>query len=178
MGNDCVELAKEAVFKWVVDGERISPPSDLPAELREQQRGVFVTLNKNDQLRGCMGTFEPVEENIAREIIRNSISAASKDPRFPPLQSEDLKSVRVKVDILTEPEPAEGDELDPSRYGVIVKKGPKRGVLLPDLEGVDDAEQQLEIVKRKAGIAQNEGDYELYRFQVNRHTADQPIDPR
>jgi AmmeMemoRadiSam system protein A len=123
-------------------------------------------------LRGCIGTIEPTQANVALEVIQNAISAATQDPRFPPIVPEELADLDIKVDVLGEPEPVDGlEELDPKRYGVIVKSARdwRRGLLLPDLEGVDTVESQVDIARRKAGIRPDEP-IELYRFEVVRYT--------
>jgi AmmeMemoRadiSam system protein A len=128
-----------------------------------------VSLHHYGQLRGCIGTIEATRDNVAQEIIGNAIAAASRDPRFPPLRPEELGELEVKVDVLTPPEPISApDELDPRRYGVIVQSGWRRGLLLPDLEGVDTVEYQVAIARRKAGIGLDEP-VQLYRFEVKRY---------
>jgi AMMECR1 domain-containing protein len=119
-----------------------------------------------------MGTFLPTQESVALEVIHNAISAATRDPRFPPVRPNELADLDVKVDVLSTPEPVSGpEELDPRRYGVIVQaaRGWRRGLLLPDLEGIDTVEEQIRICRYKAGIGENEA-VELQRFQVERHT--------
>jgi AmmeMemoRadiSam system protein A len=132
--------------------------------------GVFVSIHKGEDLRGCIGTIGPTEENIAKEIVQNAVSAATKDPRFPPVSPDELNELNYKVDVLTEPEPIQSpDQLDPKKYGVIVEAGWRRGLLLPDLEGVDSVDYQIEICRAKAGIGQKEP-VKLYRFEVKRYT--------
>jgi AmmeMemoRadiSam system protein A len=163
-----VELAKKTIQTYIRTRKVISPPEDLPDELKGRA-GVFVSIKKHGELRGCIGTFEPTQETIAHEIIQNAISSCSRDPRFPPLSEEELGEITISVDILSPPEPISSpEELDPKRYGVIVESGWRRGLLLPDLEGVDTIEQQLSIAKRKAGILDHE-EVRLYRFEVKRY---------
>jgi len=161
-----VKLAKQTVESYV--RERKTPqPKELTAEMSERA-GVFVSIHKHGQLRGCIGTFEPTKANVAEEIIANAISSATRDPRFPPVAASELDDLEYNVDILTEPEPVKDEsQLDASRYGVIVESGFQRGLLLPDLEGVDSVERQIEICRLKAGIAAGEP-VALYRFQVRR----------
>ncbi|NLP34941.1 MAG: AMMECR1 domain-containing protein, partial [Clostridiales bacterium] len=117
-----------------------------------------------------IGTIAPVTDNIAKEIIRNAVSAGVEDPRFPPVKEEELFDIVYSVDVLMEPEPIETiDELDVKRYGVIVSSGRKRGLLLPNLEGVDSVQQQVLIARKKAGIYDNEH-FTMERFEVVRHT--------
>ena len=163
-----VRLAIDAVEAHVRLGERISPPAGLPPRMGERA-GVFVSLKKEGGLRGCIGTFLPTEKSIAHEVIANAIKAASADPRFPPVREEELSQLRCSVDLLSEPEECSREDLDPKRYGVIVESGWRRGLLLPDLEGVATAEEQLNIARMKAGIEPGEP-VTLYRFVVERHT--------
>jgi len=163
-----VELARRAIEAWVREGRRIPPPPDLPAELFTRRAGAFVSLKKQGLLRGCIGTYLPTEENLAQEIIENAIRAATEDPRFPPVRPEELPHLSITVDVLSPPEPCTVEDLDPKRYGVIVEKGWRRGLLLPDLPGVDTVEEQLRIAKMKAGLSPDEP-CEIYRFTVERH---------
>jgi len=163
-----VQLARKTIEAYVTRGEIIAPPAELTPEMRKRA-GVFVSLHKHGALRGCIGTIEPVRANVAEEIIHNAISAATQDPRFPPVRPSELKDLEISVDVLTEPEPVESlDQLDPKRYGVIVQRGARRGLLLPDLEGVDTVEQQVDIARRKAWIGPDEP-VKLYRFEVVRY---------
>ncbi len=165
MAHELVELALEAIKKHIDTGEKISPPAD--SGYLTQKAGVFVSLKKKGALRGCIGTFAPATPNIAEETIANAINAASRDPRFPPVSREEMPCIECSVDVLSEPEPAEEEELDPEKYGVIVESGYKKGLLLPDIEGVDSASRQIEIAKQKAGIMPGES-FKLYRFRVDR----------
>lgn len=162
-----VKLARQALEKYVKEG--ITPDlSDLPEKLKEKG-GVFVSLKKKGSLRGCIGTIEPTQGSIAEEIVKNVLSAGLSDPRFPPIKEEELPLLDYSVDVLMPPEPVESlEELDPKKYGVIVKSGHKTGLLLPNLEGVDTIEDQISIAREKAGIPPG-GKYELYRFEVKRY---------
>lgn len=162
-----VNLAREAVETFVRDHLTISPPFEMSAEMIDRA-GVFVSIKKEGQLRGCIGTFEPAQENIAAEIVANAIAAASRDPRFLPISQEELEHLSYSVDVLTEPEPAAYEELDPKRYGIIVEKGWRRGLLLPDLDGVDTVEEQISICRQKAGIGSSEP-VTIYKFLVKRY---------
>lgn len=163
-----VKLARETVESYV-KSRRVPVAKSVPPEM-SGQAGVFVSLHKGEELRGCIGTIGPTQNNIAEEIIQNAISAATHDPRFPPVSADELPELNYKVDVLTEPEPIEStDKLDPKRYGAIVEAGWRRGLLLPDLEGVDSVEHQIEICRAKAGIGYNEP-VKLYRFEVKRYT--------
>lgn len=165
-----VKWAMRVIESYIKNGVIIEPSSSLPKELFERRAGVFVSLHRIDgSLRGCIGTFLPTRENLALEIRDNAIAAATRDPRFPPLSIDELDDIVITVDVLSEPEPVkEISQLDPKKYGVIVESGWKRGLLLPDLEGIDTIEKQLEIAKRKAGIYDFEK-FKIYRFTVERY---------
>lgn len=141
----------------------------LPAEMKQNKAGVFVSIHEHGKLRGCIGTIRPVTDCIASEIIRNAISASTEDPRFDPITEEELDWLEIHVDVLGKTEPIDSpDELDVKRYGVIVSHGWKRGLLLPDLDGVDTVQQQIDIARQKAGIGPREP-VKLERFEVVRH---------
>jgi len=164
-----VRLAQETIENYIKQGKIITPPLGLPGDMINQKAGVFVSLKKNGNLRGCIGTFIPTQENIAQEIIKNAISAAVDDPRFSPVTASELGDLTISVDVLSPPEEiSDISELDPKKYGVIVSSGYKKGLLLPDLEGVDTAGEQVDIAKRKAGIYPDEK-VKLYRFEVKRY---------
>ena len=166
-----VQLAKETIENYVRHGKTIHPPKELTPEM-EKRAGTFVSIHKHGMLRGCIGTIEPTKANVAQEVIENAILAATRDPRFPPIMPEELADLDIKVDVLGEPEPVGStDDLDPKRYGVIVQSARdwRKGLLLPDLEGVDTVEYQVDIARRKAGIMPGEP-IKLYRFEVVRYT--------
>ena len=165
-----VRLARQSVEAYVTTGRAMKMPKDLPPELTRDRAGTFVSIHKLGKLRGCIGTISPVTSCIAKEIIQNAISAASKDPRFDPIREDELKYLEINVDVLGEPEPVSSpEELDVRKYGVIVSCGMRRGLLLPDLEGVDTVEQQIEIAMQKGGIRKTDP-YTLQRFEVIRHS--------
>ena len=162
-----VRLAKETIESYIRD-RTILRPRELTLEMMERA-GVFVSLKVGGMLRGCIGTYEPVKASVAEEIITNAISSATRDPRFPPVTPDELADLDYSVDVLTTPEPVESEaELDPKRYGVIVECGGRKGLLLPDLEGVDTVAHQVEICRSKAGILPHEP-VQLYRFEVKRY---------
>lgn len=163
-----VELALRSIKHYLEKG-RVAPcPENISMELREKT-GAFVSIKKNGQLRGCVGTITPTEPDLASEIIRNAVHAAVKDPRFAPVTLDELPGLTLSVDVLTPPEKiSDASQLDPKRYGLIVKKNGKQGVLLPDIEGVDSVKEQIRICKRKAGLPEDEP-VEFYRFQVRRY---------
>jgi AmmeMemoRadiSam system protein A len=162
-----VQLAKDTIDNYIKNGTVIKP-RQLTEEMK-QRAGVFVSLHKHGELRGCIGTFEPTRENVAEEIIRNAISSAIQDPRFPPIDASELSDLEYSVDVLTSPQPVDDmHKLNPRKDGIIVQSGYRRGLLLPDLEGVDTVDQQIQICRMKAGIAANEP-IKLYFFQVRRY---------
>lgn len=165
-----VLLAKRTIEDYLRSGKVISPPSRIP-EVFQKKAGTFVSLHKKGRLRGCIGTYLPTQDNLANEIIKNAISAATQDPRFPPVDTSEIKDLEISVDVLSRPEPVKSQrELDPKKYGVIVSKGWQKGLLLPDLEGVDTVEQQLEIAKQKAGLGETPVEQlEIQRFTVTRY---------
>ena len=163
-----VALAHKTVEEYVKHGEVIEPPKTLTPEMQERA-GVFVSIHENNDLRGCIGTFEPEYQNVALEIIHNAILASTEDPRFLPIREQELPLLDISVDVLTRPEAVKGiSELDAKKYGVIVGCGYRRGLLLPDLEGVDTPEEQINICRQKGGIGEDEP-VKLYRFEVKRY---------
>ena len=165
-----VRLARETIEAYIRDHKIIDIPFWVTDEMIEFKAGVFVSIHEFGDLRGCIGTILPYKDCIAEEIISNAISACSRDPRFEPVSPDELDNLEISVDVLTEPEPISGPEqLDVRRYGVIVSCGGRRGLLLPDLEGVDTVPQQIDIARRKGGIGVNEP-YKLERFEVIRHS--------
>ena len=165
-----MQLAWQSVERWVLDHRVLPVPDNLPKALTGRRAGAFVSIHKQGRLRGCIGTIAPTRDSLAEEIIHNAISAAARDPRFDPIRPDELRWLEINVDVLGEPEDIESEsQLDVKRYGVIVRKGHRRGLLLPDLEGVDTVRQQVEIARQKAGIGPGEK-VSLQRFEVVRHT--------
>lgn len=163
-----VRLARLSLETYVTTGRAAELPDGLPDELLHTRAGAFVSLHKHGALRGCIGTIEPVQKNLAMEIVKNAVSA-SRDPRFDPVGPEELPDIVYSVDVLGAPEPIRSEkELDVKRYGVIVTDGPRRGLLLPDLPGVSTPHEQVEIARKKAGIGPN-ANLMLSRFEVVRH---------
>ena len=139
-------------------------------DLLNRRAGVFVSIHKNGSLRGCIGTIAPTCSNIAQEIAQNAVSASTRDPRFPAIRPSELDELEITVDVLGDTERIDSpDQLDVKRYGVIVSKGRRRGLLLPNLDGVDTVEEQIAIALQKAGLDTDEENYELERFEVVRH---------
>jgi AmmeMemoRadiSam system protein A len=162
-----VELAKKTVETFVKEG-KVLKPEKLTPEMKEKA-GVFVSIHKLGELRGCIGTIEPQRSNLAEEVIANAIASATRDPRFFAIAPDELKDLDYSVDVLTTPERIKSpDQLDPKKYGCIVEAGWRKGLLLPDLEGVDTVEEQIDICRQKGGIAPNEP-VRLYRFEVKRY---------
>lgn len=166
-----VKLARLSLETYVGKGRRLKHlPEDLPKEMLDDSAGTFVSLHLHGQLRGCIGTIAPVTDSVADEIVRNAVSAGTEDPRFEPVSKEELELLEYKVDVLGPAESvASSAELDVKKYGVIVSCGGRRGLLLPDLDGVDTVEEQIDIACRKGGIGTDEP-YTLERFEVIRHT--------
>ena len=166
-----IALARLSVETYVRTGRPAALPDDVPAELLDRRAGVFVSLHEHGDLRGCIGTISATTASVAEEILRNGICSCSEDPRFPPVREDELDYLDYSVDVLGDAEPiGSPDELDPHRYGVIVTKGWKRGLLLPNLDGVNTVEDQLFIAKQKAGLSPYDDDVQLERFEVVRHT--------
>nr|WP_300092890.1 AmmeMemoRadiSam system protein A [Sedimentibacter sp.] len=164
-----VRLARKTLESYVSYHKKIKKEDDLDDELLNKRAGVFVSLKLDGQLRGCIGTIAPTTSCIADEIIQNAISAGLEDPRFYPVSEEELPRIIYSVDVLGEPEAIKSmDELDPKRYGVIVTKGTRRGLLLPNLEGINTPSEQVNIALKKAGISEDDS-YSMERFEVVRH---------
>jgi AmmeMemoRadiSam system protein A len=163
-----VELARKTIESYIKSDTVVKPPHDIHDRMKDRA-GVFVSIHSHGALRGCIGTFAPATGSIAEEIINNAISASTRDPRFRPIDESELGDLDISVDVLSKPEKVPSiKDLDPKKYGVIVESGPRKGLLLPDLEGVDTAEKQIEICKRKGGIADRDT-VTLYRFEVKRY---------
>lgn len=167
-----VELAKLSIAHYARHRKTLREiPKAIEDSLCGQRAAVFVSIHTRDgELRGCKGTLEPVHRQICEEIIANAISACARDPRFEPVHASELESLDINVDVLSSLEDIQSpQELDVRRYGVVVSTDDgRRGVLLPDLEGVDTVDQQLRIACRKASIGMREK-YAMQRFTVVRH---------
>ena len=165
-----IHLARKAIKEYLRSEKVVPLPSQIPKKF-QGQAGVFVSLHKKGRLRGCIGTYLSRQDNIAGEIVENAISAATRDPRFPPVSEDELTDLEILVDVLSPPQSVHSKEvLDPEKYGVIVGKGWQKGLLLPDLEGIDTVEQQLAIAKQKAGLSDvPDEDLEIHRFTVTRY---------
>jgi AmmeMemoRadiSam system protein A len=165
-----VQLARAAIEAYVCDGH-VLRPDEAPGAVEGQPAGVFVTIHtaSTGELRGCIGTIQPCEASLVLETIHNAISAATRDPRFPPIRQHELSDLEIDVSVL---HPAERirsiEELDPRQYGVIVQRGSRRGLLLPDIPGIDDAETQVAIARQKAWISGRDP-VDLYRFKVDKY---------
>jgi AmmeMemoRadiSam system protein A len=166
-----VRLARTTIEKYVREGKMLKP-SEAPAPIEGEPAGVFVTIHTRStgELRGCIGTIEPSEDSLIQETINNAIAAATRDPRFPPVRPRELDDLVIDVSVLYPPEPIDSiAQLDPKQYGVIVQRGRRRGLLLPDIPGIDDAETQVAFARRKAWIDPDEP-VQLYRFRVEKYT--------
>jgi AmmeMemoRadiSam system protein A len=165
-------LARRAVETFVSEGQISEAQQDAAVDsLLGGRAACFVSIKTVEgDLRGCIGTVEPTKPTLAEELIHNAISAATRDPRFLPVSASELPHLRYSVDVLSPPEPTRFSDLNPKTYGLIVEDGRgRRGLLLPDLEGVETAEQQFQITARKAGISSRAEDVKLYRFRVRRY---------
>ena len=163
-----VQLARQAVETYIRQGQVFQLPELAPEMMR--RAGVFVSIYKKGELRGCIGTYEPQKANVAEEVITNAISSATRDPRFLRVRPDELEDLDYSIDVLTIPQAIpDKDHLDPRKYGVIVEAGFKKGLLLPNLAGVDTAESQIDICRQKGGITPDEP-IRLYRFEVRRYT--------
>ncbi|MGB9743254.1 MAG: AmmeMemoRadiSam system protein A [Minisyncoccales bacterium] len=185
--NNYVSLAKLAVETFIKENKIIAPPRNLPKEFFEQKAGTFVTIEKNGELKGCIGTYLPLRQNIAEEIIYNAIAAATEDYRFAPIQKNELSNLSYTVYILHPPQLIKDlKELNPKKYGIIVKTAPlsqpdgmdvifnghlvpKTGLLLPDLEGVETVEKQIIIACQKGGIDPLKEKIFIYKFTVDKY---------
>ncbi len=168
--DEITALARRAVETFVQEKRLLEAPPELSGSLR-RRAACFVSIKKRDgDLRGCIGTVEPLHEQLAEEIIANAVSAATRDPRFPPVSPAEIPHLRYSIDVLSKPVPTLFEELDPKIYGVIVEDeaGLRRGLLLPDIEGVSSAAQQIEIAVRKACIPPGSA-LKLLRFSVERY---------
>ncbi|OEF95854.1 AmmeMemoRadiSam system protein A [Desulfuribacillus alkaliarsenatis] len=177
--DDYVQFARAVITEWVHNKQELDwsiykeliKDEKIVKRLEQEQAGVFVSIHKQGQLRGCIGTIEPTSVKLADEMIRNAIAAASEDPRFAPVKPQELQLLDIKVDILHPPEAIDRkSQLDIERYGVIVESGDKRGLLLPNIDGINSIEEQVAIARQKAGIAADER-VKMYRFEVERHEA-------
>ena len=166
-----VQLARAAIEACVRDQCAISP-QQAPQPIEGEPAGVFVTLHtaSTGELRGCIGTIGPAEPVLAQEVINNAIASATRDWRFWPVSPDELDDLEIDVSVLYPPESIDSpDQLDPKHYGVIVQRGGRRGLLLPDIEGVNDVETQIDIARQKAGIGPHEA-VKLARFRVEKYT--------
>jgi AmmeMemoRadiSam system protein A len=184
---DILEFVKKAVQSYIEKGETISPNDDLGEEFLGRKAGVFVTILKRGQLRGCIGTYAPTKENIGEEIVSSAIAAATEDYRFGAIKKEELADLSYEIYVLDEPEPIKDiKELDPKKYGIVVRSVPsslptgidvalsghmrlKSGLLLPDLEGVDTVDQQISIACQKAGINLLKERISVYKFTAKKY---------
>ena len=162
--DDYVKLARKTVEEYITNGTVIENE-----DFNTERKGVFVSLHKNGELRGCIGTINPVCKNISHEIISNAISAATRDDRFSRVKEEELPFIDYSVDILEPSEVTTKENLDPKKYGIVIEKGFNRGVLLPNLDGIDTVDEQIRITLRKAGLKPDEEGYTIKRFEVIRH---------
>jgi MEMO1 family protein len=165
-----VQLARLTIETYIRDRQKLKP-TDAPVPIEGEPAGVFVTIHtaSTGELRGCIGTISPTEDALAQEVINNAIAAATRDPRFPPVQPRELDDLEIDVSVLYLPESIDSpDQLDVKQYGVIVKQGHRRGLLLPDIPGIDDVATQVRYARMKAGIGPKEP-IALFRFRVEKY---------
>lgn len=170
--NEFVKLAGKAIGEYTKTGKIIPIPKNLPPDFYEKKRGVFVTIRKNKELRGCIGTYLPERKNLAEEIILNAVAACSRDHRFSPIQETELPELSIEVSLLGTPEKiSDTRDLDPKKYGVIVKCSNGRcGLLLPDLKGISSAEEQFSVACQKGGInPMIDKAVDIYKFTVDKY---------
>lgn len=166
-----IKLASEAIAAFLTDDRMLEPAAELYEECPDALKpaGVFVCLKRDWELRGCIGTTEPMQETLAVEIVKNAVAAATRDPRFPPICREELPDLDISVDVLGPSEPvSDRAALDPKRFGIIARSGDKQSVLLPDLDGIDSVAEQILAARKKAGIGPDEP-LQLWRFEVTRY---------
>ena len=165
------QLAKDALSGFLKNQDEIFEyPQYLPKELKQKKAGVFVSLHNKDELRGCIGTLEPTQANIALEIVANAISAAFHDPRFNPITEKELPALDFTIDIIGKLEAVNSiTELNPKIYGIYIEKNKNKAVLLPALAGIDSIDQQIAVVLKKAGISTGIYGCKIFRFKTERH---------
>jgi AmmeMemoRadiSam system protein A len=172
--NPLVELAFNAIEAYLKAHIRVSPPRTF-YKILETKAACFVSLKKkNGELRGCIGTVEHKEVTLGWEIISNAISAATRDPRFPPVKLKELSELDITIDVLERLRECSKDSLDPKEFGIVIEQGDKRGVLLPDLPGVDTVDNQVAIAASKGGIDLDQ-DYRIFRFRSERYDKDSVV---
>ncbi|MDZ7611911.1 MAG: AmmeMemoRadiSam system protein A [Candidatus Moranbacteria bacterium] len=170
--NNYVKLAWQAMEKYIKSGEKLDASSmNLPREFYNKKGGVFVTIRKGGQLRGCIGTIVSTKETLAQEIIDNAVSACARDPRFDSVTESELPEIECEVSLLSEPRPVENlENHEPEKHGIIVKAEDGRsGLLLPDLEGVDSTQKQVALAAQKGGIDPYSEKIQLFEFEVEKH---------
>ncbi|MCR8744803.1 AmmeMemoRadiSam system protein A [Romboutsia lituseburensis] len=167
-GDLYTQLARKSLYYYYDKGHYLKESDDLPHEMLNERRGVFVSLKKEGELKGCIGTIGAITDNVAQEIIRNAVSAATQDHRFSKVSKDELGYLDISVDVLFEPEPCTLNDLNVYEYGVIVSTLDKRGLLLPNLGGINSVDEQIKIALQKAGISYNE-DFLIEMFKVERH---------
>jgi len=185
MNNIYIKLARDSIKYYFSNQKYLPVPDDISNDLKKQKSGCFVSLHLKNQpkgknpafiktsagkLRGCIGTISATQKNLGLEIIKNAVSAATRDPRFEPLKKDELKDIKISIDVLEKPEPIDNiAKLNPKKYGIIIKHADGRtGLLLPNIEGVDSVEKQIAIAKQKAGILSHESIF-IFRFKVKRY---------
>ncbi len=166
--NPFIRLARQAIAYYHENSEYMMIPDYVTEDMLNSRQGVFVSIKKQGKLRGCIGTINPTTDNVASEIIKNSVYAAFEDPRFMPVKKDEMAEVIITVDLLTKPEQTIKESLDIKRYGIVVRSGEKSGIILPNIKDIESVDEQIDVAMRKAGILDDE-EYKIYRFEVIRH---------
>lgn len=163
-----LELARDAVHAQVAGGPPPIVAMDLPVAT-----GAFVTLKRDGQLRGCLGTLE-CRRSLAEEVARCAANAASEDPRFPPVAVPELDDLEVEVSVLGPLElidPTDPDAIVVGRHGLVVERGSCRGLLLPQVapEWGWTRDEFLVHTCRKAGLPDDawQRGARVYRFEAD-----------
>jgi hypothetical protein len=166
-----VKAARDNIASWLRKKRGIRFfPTDVPAPLLEK-RGVFVTLKKRGELRGCIGYLTGLKP-LLQAVLDNSYNAAFKDPRFGPVTAEEFSQITIEISVLTEPVPVKSiEEIQVGRDGLIMERGPYRGLLLPQVavEQGWDRKTFLDHTCLKAGLppgAWKDGETKILRFQA------------
>lgn len=149
-----LQLAREAMYTAIAE-ERLLAPASLDAAF-QQPLGAFVTLTSGGQLRGCIGFPEPVCP-LYEAIIQGGISAALRDPRFPPVTLHELGDLRIEISVLSPLIPATPEQVEIGMHGLVIEQGAARGLLLPQVpvEWGWNREEFLAHTCRKAGLPTN-----------------------
>ncbi len=174
-----VSFARQTISRFV-KGEATPLPDNYPKDF-DEKRGVFVTLEKNGELRGCIGLPYPNKPLI--DAVREAACSAARDPRFPALGEEEMDKITIEVSVLTQPEKIgfKGekllDKIEPEKDGLILKRAWFSGLFLPQVwEQLPEKIQFLENLCYKAGLSDKDAwkTAEIYRFRVQAFKEKEP----